>query len=572
MSNQTGKDVIYIDVDDEITTIIDKVRGAEQRIVALVLPKRATAFQSIVNMKLLKRTADEAKKHLVLITSEVGLLPLAGAVGIYVAKTLQSKPEIPTAPGDTSKDIEEIEESVSMAGAAEDELDKNRPVSEHAKSVAPSAVAPAAFDEDEPIDFDNDAPLTPAAAAGKAKKGAKDKKLKIPDFNKFRTWMLVGAAALVVLILVWYSAIVVMPRATVTVKTDSSAIKTNQDVTFNTNAEKADVDAAVLPAKIQQTQKTLSQQVDATGQKDKGTKASGKVTLSLKDCSLDTVTIPAGTGLSSNGLTYITQQSATLGSVKVFGQCKNGNFPDYSTEVVDVVAQNAGDKYNASGSSTYTVAGFSNVGGSGSNMSGGTSNVVKVIAQADIDSAKQKMAQQDAEAVKTELKQGLQTQGLFALDATYAASDAGVTTSAAVGDEVASVTVTQKLTYTMYGTKESDLKKLITEQVNKEIDPTKQSILDFGLATATFKIQNQQSTTALVTMEATAIAGSDINLTDIKKQVAGKKSGDAKELISKYPGVTSVDVHYSPFWVSSIPKKTSKITVTVEKPAVKDAQ
>jgi hypothetical protein len=72
-------------------------------------------------------------------------------------------------------------------------------------------------------------------------------------------------------------------------------------------------------------------------------------------------------------------------------------------------------------------------------------------------------------------------------------------------------------------------------------------------------------------MQATAVAGSDLDLTAIKKQVAGKKAGEAKEIIGKYPGVTNVDVKYSPFWVSSIPKKTSKITISVEKPAVKDA-
>ena len=56
------KDTIYIDVDDEITAIIDKVITSKHKIVALVLPKRAVVLQSIVNMKLLKRTADEAKK------------------------------------------------------------------------------------------------------------------------------------------------------------------------------------------------------------------------------------------------------------------------------------------------------------------------------------------------------------------------------------------------------------------------------------------------------------------------------------------------------------------------------
>src|SRR5438132_10479250 len=94
----TDKDTIYIDIDDEITGIIEKVRVSGGKVVALVLPKRAAVFQSIVNMKLLKRAADSNKKHLVLITSEAGLLPLAGAAGVHVAKTLTSKPEIPHAP------------------------------------------------------------------------------------------------------------------------------------------------------------------------------------------------------------------------------------------------------------------------------------------------------------------------------------------------------------------------------------------------------------------------------------------------------------------------------------------
>src|SRR5579863_116795 len=102
MTSSNGKDVIYVDVDDEITGIIDKVASSNEKIVALVLPKRATVFQSIVNMKLLKRRADTAKKSIVLITSESGLMPLAGSVGVYVAKTLQSKPEIP----DTSEPVE----------------------------------------------------------------------------------------------------------------------------------------------------------------------------------------------------------------------------------------------------------------------------------------------------------------------------------------------------------------------------------------------------------------------------------------------------------------------------------
>ena len=106
-----SKDVIYIDIDDEITSVIDKVRDSDGRIIALVLPKRASVFQSIVNMKLLKRAATESKKRLVLITSEAGLLPLAGAVGLHVAKSLQSKPEIPPSP-DMDAATEDVDDVV----------------------------------------------------------------------------------------------------------------------------------------------------------------------------------------------------------------------------------------------------------------------------------------------------------------------------------------------------------------------------------------------------------------------------------------------------------------------------
>ena len=89
------KDTIYVDVEDEITTIIDKVKNSSNKLVALVMPKRSSVLQSTVNMKLLKRAADSSKKQLVLITAETSLLPLAAEIGLPVAKNLQSKPAIP---------------------------------------------------------------------------------------------------------------------------------------------------------------------------------------------------------------------------------------------------------------------------------------------------------------------------------------------------------------------------------------------------------------------------------------------------------------------------------------------
>lgn len=565
MSAQPGKDVIYIDIDDEITVIIDKVRGSGEKIVALVLPKRATVLQSIVNMKLLKRSADEAKKHLVLITSEAGLLPLAGSVGLYVAKSLQSRPEVPPTHL-TGDDAEDHEETVQMA-QEEPTLDASKPVAEHAQGVPPSIASPFDAEDDKPIELDNTAPL-PTSPDAKKTKNKGNKKFSIPDFNKFRLWAIIGVIALILIVFLWYVMYRVMPRAMLTVKTDSTAVEVGIDVALDTNAKQVDTEDGVIPAVMQQTQKTATQQVEATGQVDKGTKATGQVTLALKDCSQEQVTIPAGTGLSANGLTFITQQSATLTRVLIGNQCRNSNFPDYSTETVNVASQTAGEKYNLA-ETTYTVAGFSAVSGSGKAMTGGTSQIVKVVSQADIDSAKQKINSQDASSVKQELTEALIAKNLYVVDATFTPSPAETTESAKVGDETPTVTVTQKTTYTLLGTEQRHLKKLIDNDVKSKIDTKKQAIIDYGLDDAVFKLQSQQNTRTLTLLDAAVIAGSDLNISDIKKQVAGKKANDAKDIIGKNPGVTEVSVRYSPFWVSSIPGNTSKITITVEKPVVK---
>ena len=88
-----NKDVIYIDVEDDITAIIGKVKSSKEKIVALVPPKRVGVLQSAVNLRLLQRTATQSDKRIVLITNNQALAALSAAASIPVAKNLQSKPD-----------------------------------------------------------------------------------------------------------------------------------------------------------------------------------------------------------------------------------------------------------------------------------------------------------------------------------------------------------------------------------------------------------------------------------------------------------------------------------------------
>lgn len=574
--NLTGKHVIYVDVDDEITAIIDKVRSAEARIIALVLPKRATVLQSIVNMKLLKRSADEAKKHLVLITTETGLLPLAGSVGIYVAKTLQSKPEIPETGQRPSAADAQADESVSMAD--DDEAthpDPRKSIGELASTNAVSG-AGAVADVDDSIELDDEAEagegaVVPPSKRGKGKKDKAGKKLKIPNFNKFRLLLVLCGGGLVGLIVLLYVCFSVLPKAKITIKTDRQSVSANLNLTLSTAANAADATTNTVPATAQSTQKTLTQQANATGQQNQGTAASGTVNLGANCGGSQPGSLAAGTAISasvnSTSLTYITQSTVTfLPVLDKAHKCSAWQGEDSNgSQNIAITAQSVGAKYNTGGSISFTISGRSDVTASGS-ASGGTDNIVQIVQQSDIDGATQKLGSQDTNAVKQELQNDLTAKGLTPITATFNAGTPAVNSSVAAGAQAASVTVTETITYTMLGAKQADLQKIVAASVGQQIDTSKQSILDYGLGSASYTLQNQQANGAIVGMQDTAVAGSQLDVTAIKKQIAGKKAADAEAIIKQNPGVTDVSVSYSPFWVASIPGKTGKITVIVEKP------
>ncbi|MGH7142308.1 MAG: hypothetical protein ACREF5_02455 [Candidatus Saccharimonadales bacterium] len=557
------KDVLYIDVDDDITTIIDKVRSSEGRVVALVLPKRATVLQSIVNMKLLKRSAESAKKHAVLVTTEPSIMPLAATVGLHVAATPQSKPGVPIVANSALPVTDSnAEEAVTLDDEESKEITSdnagNRPVGDLSSGSgnippAPEGIETLTLPEEETAAEETD--------KSKKEKLSKDKKLKVPSFNKFRKW-LVLAIIIILLIIGLILALTILPRAAIAITTKTSNVNVSLTATLNPSAQSVNTNTMTVPAQTEQQQQTTSQQVTTTGQQNNGTAATGSVTMSAGSCTgSQPDDVPAGTGLSASGLTYITQSDTTFTPVVDHG----GHCTWQSTGSTNITAQSPGTNYNTSGSSTnFTVADNPGVTATGS-ASGGTDNIIQVVAQSDIDNAKQKLASQNTNSIKSTLEQQLKNAGFYPLTVTFSAGTPNITTSSNVGDHASTVTVTQAVTYTMYGARRSNLDTLISSNVDSQISTTNQEILDDGLSGADIGIVSSATGNEQVSIETTAVIGPDINITKIKKQVEGKKIGSIQSLINQIPGVTNVNVHLSPFWVSSVPTNPSKVTITLDK-------
>ena len=91
----SSKKVIYIEIDDEVTAVYDKVKDINKKHVYIVAPKRSILFQSIVNLKILKRKAEDDKKKIYLVTNDSNGIHLAQKTGITVySKATEGKPSI----------------------------------------------------------------------------------------------------------------------------------------------------------------------------------------------------------------------------------------------------------------------------------------------------------------------------------------------------------------------------------------------------------------------------------------------------------------------------------------------
>ena len=142
---------------------------------------------------------------------------------------------------------------------------------------------------------------------------------------------------------------------------------------------------------------------------------------------------------------------------------------------------------------------------------------------------------------------------------------AAITTSPKVNGEAANVTVKIETTYTLLGIRKEDIKALVEKSVEGKYDKDKQVILDDGLDEARVVVDEKKVNGEVrITVRTKVLAGPQLNEEAIKQEIAGKKKSQSISAIKARPGIKDAQISYSPFWVSSTPKKTTKITVTFE--------
>ena len=370
---------IYLEADDEVTSVVRRLRAAEPGPIVIVAPGRSRATSSVVALRLLGRAA-EADGRSLSVVGDALTRSLAAEAGLPAFGTLD---EARRAEGGPAPAVEPRHASISVVrGPAADETAPTL------AALAPSSAAPD--DLTRPVAV----PPPPPSAAKRRRPPAR-----APRRNAALPLGLLVALALI-LVAAAVAGAALLPAATVTIVLRSDEIG---PVTYEievTDAERAGDTA------------TATVDVVATGTYSVQQPASGAVV--LYNWTYVPVDVPAGTFVAAGEQAFATQADVTVppGELTAGGQIAAGDIG------VAVVAAAAGPAGNVGAEAINVVVNQSidaQLRGFPNNpeprvlnpeaTSGGVDSTGPEITQADVDAAvaslRQDLASQVAEAIGT---------------------------------------------------------------------------------------------------------------------------------------------------------------------------
>lgn len=551
-----NKDVIYIEPEDDITDIITKIENSKSKIIALVPPKKASVFRSVVNIKLISKAAASAEKTVVLVTTDPPIIKLAAATKIPVAKNLQSAPSIPKLEDNderiTTEEVRESSDESEDKTTQEEEIDEGE-------------------DEDEPDILDKE------EKAENLEKPAKEKKLAIKKSgNKFISWFndhrkkaIVLGTLLGVLIIVLIWALLIAPAATLVVGIKTNVNNFSEAVSFTTKFEEEDADTGKFYLEEKKLETIKKVEFEATGQKNIGEKAKGDLVIYTYFKVSGSIQIKSGTKFSLDSLAFVANEDATLSwDGKNMDSCGNSSNPIAFINSgclvsgrIKVIATEPGSKYNISANNTgwstpANVAVYSDKA-----MSGGTDEIIKVVSKEDIEKAKTELEDSDQVENKEKLFSEV-GDNMMIIEASFSQTTEDAISNPAVGEKVepdVKPTLTAKTTAKVYVIDETKVKEFIAEKAklgeNQKIYEIKNPFIENFMKTDggfSGKLKTSYTT------------GPNVTENSVIETVKGKGLGQAQHDLRDINGIISVTINPSFPWVTSIPNDSNKITVILE--------
>jgi hypothetical protein len=570
--------VIYLDIDDEITSAAARIRSAEAVRIALVLPAGSHLATSRINFRLLAREAQGRSRQLLIVAPDAAARALAASAGLPVyASVRELEAETSPGPPDGGDALEASDVGAPLHMPLQMPLQMAHEDSDAGPAPAPAAavLAPSRTARQRPEATPR--PARPPMA--RAEQGnAADRQ---PTADVFlparlgrgrRTTIAAILAVLAILVLVGgVLGYVFLPAATIVVTPRIEAIG---PLTFPVRAETGvsapDTLAGVVPATVATLPLEESGSFPATGTKVTETRARGTVTFTSKNTA-EAVTIPAGTQVSTaSGIVFVTTTAVDVPKAQFGPPAKPG------TANAPIRAVDPGTEGNVSaGSITRVSSGIKSALVNGDDpvnneapTSGGTHTETLVVAQRDIDKAMTTLTQRLNEDLATVL-----------------ASPSGVLPDVTVFPETKALTkpvptvdpatlLGKAMTAFTYGLTATGSVTTVDERAVRGVAEARLRAgvgPDHDLVRDSLRISVGKGSlldAAIVfPVNASASRLRRLDPAQLRSQVRGRTISDARAALSPY-GEVSIDTW--PGFVSSIPTYDFRLNLSINAPAPVD--
>lgn len=623
------RQTMYIDADDEISLVVERLEEIESPKVCIVAPKRALLLQSLVNLRLLMREAQRLGKEVSLVTQDEAGRALAEKVGFTSSASVDGEGglggEYNTRENEISyQEQENMQKDIPEGKVLSSKRSRLTEVgSEDFSSAAteePSRVAVESSVTREAESFRNPAPRRvdmgpggramqevsrPVALTNNRKPAPRNRMN--PDLDPHKAQVLErmfgatapgaplapartahdfarteknhpearvgGRAAKWV---AWFLgggtvalglslAAVFVPQADIVVQLDTK----NEMVSLDAEAAQSP-QAGQIPLKVLEAGDQFTVRAQSTGSSSaSGGKSRGTVVI-YNDYSPEPQSLVATTRLEAP-------------DGKIFRLVKGVTVPGKSTAnatpgaiEVEVIADRSGSGYDIE-PAQFTIPGFK--GGpkyaafyakSTKAMQGGSGedSEIKAVSETDITNAYAEVEREAREKLLASLKNSL-GEGEMLLEEAVSFEIGKPAADAKAGDLVESFAVTV-FAKAAAGVFES---KGIKEQLDKEVaaksDSAKYALArleDVQYATASFDLQNR---TLKMRVHGKYTLVADFDKDKFLTESLGRSEEGIRTLLKEYPAVKGVNIEFQPSFIEKIPSRKGQVRLEVREGALK---
>lgn len=364
-----------------------------------------------------------------------------------------------------------------------------------------------------------------------------------------------------VLILIGIFCYFTLSKAEIEIWPESEVLTFETKLTIDKIAENVDLLNKVIPGKIFEAEKTITEEFSSSGVVLKEKKAEGIIRVYNDYSTSPQVLIARTRFVSADGKLFRTPTKITIPG----GHYEKGKLvPGYLD--VQVKADQPGPEYNID-PSTFSIPGFAGTarytkfyGKSFQAMAGGFREEVPQVTQEDLDQAQKILEEKVLKDCKAALKEKISPEFIL-LDDILDSKIIETFSLARPKEELEKFSFQVKASSTALVFKTEDAENFARDFILSQIPEDKQLYQESLKITYSLENVNLELAKAALSLQMEAKIYSDIDTENLKKGLSRKSLTEAKLFLEDQPQITQVLVKFWPFWVKKVPEDIEKIKI-----------